>query len=119
SHMITIIFVVGLALSFIQTNINIAAHIIGFIGGFALAPLFLAKAEPYSIAMVKQRSRRNNDNETSFNPDRWKKKRKAPSTSGRGKDIVWFIFIVLVMFGFVAKFIVNKKDKNSSSDLSL
>src|SRR5699024_5309993 len=69
AQMITVIFVIGLALSFIQTNINIAAHIFGFIGGFALAPLFLAKAEPYSIAMVKQRFRRNNDNETSFNPD--------------------------------------------------
>ena len=107
AQMITVIFVIGLALSFIQTNINIAAHIFGFIGGFALAPIFLAKAEPYSIAMVKQRSRHNDDSETSFNPNRWKKKRKAPSTNGRGKDIFWFIFIVLVMIGFIAKFIVN------------
>src|SRR5699024_12360722 len=106
-QMITIIFVVGLALSFIQTNINIAAHIFGFIGGFALAPMFLAKAEPYSIAMVKQRSRRNNDNETSFNPNRWKKKRKAPSTNNREKDIFWFIFIILVMIGFISRFNVN------------
>src|SRR5699024_410685 len=34
AQMITVILVIGLALSFIQTNINIAAHIFGFIGGF-------------------------------------------------------------------------------------
>src|SRR5699024_12117184 len=50
AQMITVIFVVGLALSFIHTNINIAAHIFGFIGGFALAPIFFRKRRTLSYS---------------------------------------------------------------------
>src|SRR5699024_6506055 len=66
AHMITLTFVVKLYIILIQANIIIAAFIIGFIGGIALEQIYLAKAELYTIAMLKQRARHNDDSEKSF-----------------------------------------------------
>lgn len=106
AQIVTVIFFIGLVFSFIQPNTNIAAHLFGFIGGFGLAPLFLKNAQRFSLAKNYQRYQSND--EATFNPDRWKKKRKVVSTgSGRGKNIIWFIFIVLVMIGLIARFIIK------------
>src|SRR5690625_4841464 len=39
AQIVKVIFFIGLILTFVQSNINIAAHIFGFLGGFALGPL--------------------------------------------------------------------------------
>src|SRR5699024_4941876 len=44
------IFLIGLIMTFIQPNINISAHIFGFIGGFMIAPFILSRAERFSFA---------------------------------------------------------------------
>src|SRR5699024_9074811 len=46
---VIIIFIIGVAMSFIRPNINIAAHLFGAFGGFAIAPIALIKAEPFSM----------------------------------------------------------------------
>ncbi|HLS66940.1 MAG TPA: rhomboid family intramembrane serine protease [Pseudogracilibacillus sp.] len=49
AQIIRTIFIIGLVLTFIRPNINIAAHIFGFIGGFALGPIILKRAVPFFI----------------------------------------------------------------------
>lgn len=47
SQIIITIFVLGLVMTFIRPNINISAHLFGFLGGFILGPLFLRKAKKF------------------------------------------------------------------------
>src|SRR5699024_7741516 len=47
SQIVRTIFIIGLILSFLRTNVNIAAHIFGFIIGFAIAPIILKRAMPF------------------------------------------------------------------------
>lgn len=49
AQIVRTIFIIGLVLTFIRPNINIAAHIFGFIGGFALGPVILKRAVPFFI----------------------------------------------------------------------
>lgn len=48
SQLIITILVIGVVMTFINTNINIIAHIFGVIGGALLAPLFLKKDRRYT-----------------------------------------------------------------------
>lgn len=48
AQIVKTIFVIGLVMTFITPNINIAAHLFGFISGFALGPILLANAAPFS-----------------------------------------------------------------------
>lgn len=43
SQLIKTIFVLGIVVSIIMPNVNIAAHLFGFLGGFIIGPLFLRK----------------------------------------------------------------------------
>lgn len=98
SQIIMTIFIIGLVMTFIQTGINIYAHLFGFIGGFALAPLVLTNVQPYSPS----RNRRyRNDDSVQFNPNRWKKRwipKKVYS------NLLWIILGVLILLGLVGRF---------------
>lgn len=48
SQLIITILVIGVVMTFVNTNINIIAHIFGVIGGALLAPLFLKKDRGYT-----------------------------------------------------------------------
>lgn len=52
-QIIKTIFVLGIVMSIIRPNINISAHLFGFLGGFILAPLFLRKAKSYFSASYR------------------------------------------------------------------
>jgi membrane associated rhomboid family serine protease len=106
AQIVTVIFVIGLVMTFIQPNINIAAHIFGFLGGFAIAPLFLIRVERFSMAKNYARLNRHADHdEIGFDPNRWQKRKYRAGTSFKFGKVFWFVFIVLVMLGFISRFL--------------
>lgn len=102
SQIVTIVFVIGLVMTFIQPNINIAAHIFGFVGGFAFASLFLTRVQRFSMTRNYTRYADRDDEDIHFDPNRWKKRRYRPNF--KGKNIFWIIFIILVMIGFISRY---------------
>lgn len=105
AQIITVIFGVGLVMTFIQPNINISAHIFGAIGGFLLAPLFLIRVQRFSMAKnYAKLSQRHTDDEIRFDPNRWNKKRSNSKLKGSGMKIFWVIFILLVIVGFISRY---------------
>src|SRR5699024_75248 len=49
SQIIITILVLGLVMTFLRSNINISAHLFGFLGWFIIAPLVLSKARNFFI----------------------------------------------------------------------
>ncbi|RXJ01947.1 rhomboid family intramembrane serine protease [Anaerobacillus alkaliphilus] len=94
SQLVMTILVIGLIMTFVNVRINVYAHIFGFIAGAALAPIFLTKIRRYT---PEYRHVFDND-EISFNPNRWRKRRLHPNTK---KKILWIVFAVLVIFGLI------------------
>src|SRR5690625_6992376 len=82
-------------MTFIRPGINIYAHIFGFIGGFAVSPIVLAHAVPFSIYRNRRR-RAANDGTVQFDPNRWTKKKRIPSFLK--KNILCIIIGILVLF---------------------
>lgn len=88
SQIIISILVIGLIMTFFSSNINIVAHIFGFIGGFALAPLFIRKQGNFV-------------HQTYYSP--------SPTTrfsikKVRAKHIIWVIFGLLIVMGMFFRF---------------
>lgn len=100
AQIVIVIFVIGLVMTFIRPNINIAAHIFGFLGGFALTPIVLKNALPFSIA--RNRLQRKFDGDVQFDPNRWKRKRLLPRNIR--KNMIWIIFGILVIIGFISRY---------------
>lgn len=97
SQIIMTIFIIGLVMTFIQPGINIYAHIFGFIGGFALAPLVLSNAQPFS----PWRNRRYRDDDSiQFNPNRWKKRRIPKKVYAK---ILWGFLGILIILGLIGR----------------
>ncbi|MFC0302324.1 rhomboid family intramembrane serine protease [Virgibacillus soli] len=102
AQVVTIIFVIGLVMTFLRSNINIYAHIFGFIGGFALAPLVLKNVRSYSPWRNVRRYRDPGDeSEIKFDPNRWNKKRRIPFQI-RG-NVIWIILVILIAFGLLSR----------------
>lgn len=98
SQIVITILVIGLVMTFINSNINILAHLFGLIGGAALAPIILLKARPfYSYQHVHDPA------EVSFNPNRWK--RRTRLNSELVKKILWGSFIALALIGLAVRFL--------------
>src|SRR5690625_3688049 len=80
AQIVMTIFIIGIIMTFIQPNINIAAHIFGAISGFAVASFILKSAEPFSMVKnyMKMKSKtKNTADDIQFNPNRWNNKRKT------------------------------------------
>ncbi|WP_096202002.1 rhomboid family intramembrane serine protease [Bacillus sp. FJAT-45350] len=98
SQVVMTIMVIGLVMTFVNTNINIFAHLFGLLGGAALAPIFLMKAKPYSYY-----SHVHDPDEVTFNPNRWKRRRRMnPQTT---QKIIWIGFGILVAVGLIVRFL--------------
>src|SRR5690625_2855927 len=96
AQIVRTIFIIGLVMTFIRPNINIAAHLFGFIGGAALAPLLLRYARPF----YQPTYRRNlGEDEIGFDPDRWKKRRISPKVR---RNLIWVIIGVIVILYIVS-----------------
>lgn len=103
ANIVQVIFVIGLVMTFIQPNINIAAHIFGFIGGFAIGPIMLKNVQPFSMERNYARKRKfYEDEDIQFNPNRWNKKRLIPPKVR--KNLFWFIFGGLVLLGIISSY---------------
>lgn len=96
SQIISTILIIGLVMTFVMPNINILAHIFGFISGLALAPIVLYKAKPYTM-YIEVRRRVHHD-EPIFKPDRWKRRRGNRNTA---QKIIWGLFILFVIAGIL------------------
>lgn len=99
SQIITTILIIGLVMTFVMPNINILAHLFGFISGLALAPIVLHKAKPYM--MYIEVTRRVHHDEPTFNPNKWKRRRR---NRNMGQKIIWGLFILFVLAGLLVFF---------------
>ncbi|MGM8366598.1 rhomboid family intramembrane serine protease [Virgibacillus sp. W0181] len=97
AQIVLTIFIIGLVMTFIRPGINIYAHIFGFIGGFALGPLLLVNAQPFSISRNYKKRR---SDSISFDPNRWEKRRAVKKLQ---KNILWIILGVLVFIGIISQ----------------
>lgn len=97
SQIVLTILVIGLIMTFINSNINILAHLFGLVGGAALAPIFLLKARPFYSNYYNSPS----PDDVSFNPNRWRGNRfrnKKLITK-----VIWIAFGVLVLAGIIMR----------------
>jgi len=101
SQVIMPILVIALVMTFLSSGINIYAHLFGFVGGFAIAPLVLANVRPYSPWRT-QEVYSYDDREVQFDPNRWRKKRiLSPKIR---KNLPWIIIGILAVLGLLSKF---------------
>ncbi|WP_163538958.1 rhomboid family intramembrane serine protease [Gracilibacillus sp. YIM 98692] len=98
AKLVTIIIVISLIMTFIRPGINIAGHLFGFIGGFALGPLLLKNVQPFSPWRNQRRTKESND--IGFDPNRWNKKRYRIKPYIR--PIIISIFVILVILGLLS-----------------
>lgn len=94
AQIVTTIFVIGLIMTFINTGVNIYAHVFGFIGGFAVAPLVLINAEAFSVYRNKPRR----VGTTQFDPNRWNKRRMPKKVKS---GLIWAAVIILIIIGMM------------------
>lgn len=98
-QIVTIITLIGVLMTFIQPGINISAHIFGLIAGFALGPIILINAVPYS-PWRNQRRRVVRKDGLSYDPNRWDKKRFH--LNGNVSAIIWWIILILAVLGILS-----------------
>lgn len=89
SQLILTILVIGLIMTFINSNVNIIAHLFGFFGGAILAPLVLPKTASGVFQQIggSSVSRRRIQLPNKFTP----------------KHIIWIIIVILVIIGLFVK----------------
>ncbi|WP_227939773.1 rhomboid family intramembrane serine protease [Alkalihalobacillus deserti] len=95
SQLVMTIILIGLVMTFVNSNINVLAHLFGLIAGAALGPLILIGVKPYYASRVII-----DDGPPTFNPNRWQKKRVS---NKRLKAALWIGFAVLVAAGILAQ----------------
>ncbi len=87
TQIIISILVIGLIMTFFNSNINVVAHIFGMIGGFLLAPLVIKKRVHFSHQSFYS---------PSYNRSKFKMNFSA-------KSIFWLIFALLILIGLFFK----------------
>jgi len=97
SQIITIILVIGLIMTFVRSGINVYAHVFGFIGGFALAPLVLNSVRPYTPWLRRGYV---DDESVRFDPNRWQKKQRNKKIFKSG---LWIFLGILVILGLFSR----------------
>lgn len=101
-QLIIIITILGFVMTFIRPNINIYAHLFGYVGGLVLAPIFLSGAKPYSIWRSRYRVNTSRGEQTvKFDPQRWQKKRIPTQLK---KNLLWIVLGILIIFALLSRF---------------
>lgn len=102
SQVIMPILIIGLIMTFLNSGINIYAHIFGFIGGFAIAPLVLSYAKPYFPYQTASMRHPHDHGDIEFDPNRWRKKKfLSPKLK---KNLPWIILGILAVLGLLSRF---------------
>ncbi|MBP3953316.1 rhomboid family intramembrane serine protease [Bacillus suaedae] len=96
-QLVMTILIIGLVMTFVNSNINILAHLFGLISGAALAPLFLIGAKPF----YAQRSFVE-PSEPVFNPNRWQNKQRNKK---RLSKVIWIGLAILILYGILSQII--------------
>lgn len=97
SQIVTTILIIGLVMTFVTPNINILAHIFGFITGLAISPIILTRAKRYTMH-IEVKKRVAPPDKPVFNPNRWKRRRGSRNTV---QKIIWGLFILFVIAGIL------------------
>lgn len=84
SQLIVTILVIGLVMTFVNSNVNIIAHLFGFVAGAVIAPLVLPKNAGLIIRA-----------DTSSRP------RLQIPREFSAKHIVWLVILILVIIGII------------------
>ncbi|WP_453992218.1 rhomboid family intramembrane serine protease [Bacillus nitroreducens] len=87
SQLIMTIVIIGLVMTFINSNVNIVAHIFGFLAGAVIAPLFLPKTSSHSRVIMA--------GDSTYRPRMRLPKQFTP------RHILWLIIIILVILGIL------------------
>lgn len=85
SQIIVSILVIGLVMTFFNSNINVVAHIFGMIGGFLVAPFVIKKRASFSHQSFYSPSYTRTKFTFTFHP----------------KHIIWIIFVILILLGLI------------------
>lgn len=99
AQMVRIIFIIGLITTFLRSNINIAAHLFGFLAGALLGPILLQKARPFYKPVYRKELK---DDEIGFDPNRWKKRRFLPEKIRR--NALWIIIGIFVLLYIISTY---------------
>lgn len=104
AQIVTTIAIIGFIMTFIQPNIHVLGHLFGFLGGVIIAPLILIKAKRFSrpVSTYRAKAQSSGNAETTFNPERWKRKGILPPKVK--KNLIWIIFGILVLAGIIAQY---------------
>jgi len=102
-QIVIIITLLGFIMTVLRPNINIYAHLFGYVSGLILAPVFLSKAKPYSIWRSHYKASTRDDKQTiKFDPQRWQKKRIPTQLK---KNIFWIVLGILIIFALFSRFL--------------
>jgi rhomboid protease GluP len=103
SQVVMTILVIGVVMTFFNSNINILGHLFGLIGGLLLAPPLLARVPlDYGWRPLNIERRPNPNTGVTFNPNRWKKHRRTNKIIPK---ILWGGLGVLVLIGLLSNFL--------------
>lgn len=93
------ILVISLIMTFINSRINVLGHLFGLGFGVLFAPLFLKGARPLHTLYAASRTRKTylDEDNISFNPDRWKNK-KRNSTLKKVSLIIGALLILFLLY---------------------
>ncbi|WP_368505879.1 rhomboid family intramembrane serine protease [Alkalihalophilus sp. As8PL] len=94
SQLVMTILIIGLVMTFVNSNINVLAHLFGLIGGAAMAPLFLIGVKPYHMYQHMHEPK-----EATFNPNRWKNRRRNKKYF---MTTFWIVLGLLVVIGLLS-----------------
>lgn len=96
AQIVTTILIIGLVMTFVMPNINILAHLFGFISGLAISPIVLRRAKPYTMHIEVQH--RVEHDKPTFKPNRWEQRNANRNTI---QKVIWGLFIIFVIAGIL------------------
>ncbi|GAF11786.1 rhomboid family protein [Bacillus sp. JCM 19045] len=90
------ILIISLIMTFINSRINVLGHLFGLGFGVLFAPLFLKGARPLHTLYAMSRSRKTyiDDDDVSFNPNRWKNRQR----NSKLKKVAFIIGALVILF---------------------
>ncbi|HET7579389.1 MAG TPA: rhomboid family intramembrane serine protease [Bacillales bacterium] len=103
SSIVIWIAVFAVITTFFTQGVNIVAHLFGLIGGLLLGPPLLSRVPQnfsWQPSVIKPR-KHYQDTEVTFNPNRWRKRKKR---NDLGKKIIWGLFALFILLGIVSMF---------------